>query len=1373
MTIVWKWLRAFALLGFLVFSPTSLSAKNLCPDLTGQVYDPTDDIIVTTYHSHMGASFGGPITWGEDMGSDGHDQLLMNLVIPANGYNYTGDVLMLTASGNSAAQGFVLTTDGLWSWGPVAEVVDMRSPDTAIGQMSLPSGVSPTDILDIKANSDVFFIVTTNGEVWVAGQNVVQVSGNTDTTANTWHKVETSVGVALTGVVELTGSREVVYVRKSDNTVWTWGRGVALGNGTPGTDETYATQVSSVGLPGGVTLSQLGTYFDNNANSSGILALGSDQKLYGLGYNSDGRLINNGANTFVDIWTEVSTPLGESVLFVSTSDNSEEYASAAIITSPGGGAKNRLYTWGEVNNNNIGHGSSGLVENPSVPAGFVVGTNDPVYTSVGGHAMSFAEKANGGQICFVGHIINGSTGGLTTTANSFSCVGGNSPGWPADADLCFQTPPEGNVTGSVKHKSGTPISGVTIQIQDASGNVVNDANGAPLTTMTLADGTYRFDHVITDDYFIVQIDNPTYISLSDGDDTDDGDAHTNTDTNDNIIPVTVLKNEVDADNNFIDTFPPTATDNSNNTNEDNDATGNVLTDDDGNGIDSDPDGDSLNVSQFVVDGVTYNAGDTATLVNVGTITIAINGDYTFSPVTNYSGSVPTVTYTISDGEGGTDTSTLDITVTAVSDPMSDGNENVTTPEDTPITGNVMNVTDADSTDHTLTTFTVGGTTYNAGQTATLANVGTITIAANGAYTFTPENDFNGAVPQVNYAMVDDNDATDTDTSTLDITVGAVNDGPVAEDDSQSTAMNTAVAVPVLNNDHDPEGDTLTIIDVNTTGTEGNVTFDANGTVIFTPDTDFVGTTTFTYTISDGNGGTATATVTITIIDPTDPANNAVTAVADSASTEVDTAVDIPVVINDYDPDYDDFNLTGITSQPANGTATINDNGTPNDASDDYIEYTPSNGFVGTDTFTYEITDEHGNTDTAIVTVTVVDSTVTDPVPNAVADAVFTEEDTAVNIDVLDNDSHPNTGEERNITGFTQPANGVVTIDDGGTPNDPSDDQFIYTPNTGFVGHDTFMYTITDSNGDSASAAVTVTLKSLRVTLIAFCENDVPYISYDIRLQGLDPSGQTATLTWTGAGGDEEIVTGLPLNDTHYVWAGAQVDGSGNGTVWPGWIEHSDGTWEEVFSDWRRWNPDQSDAMVTVTLSVNPASSVTVQYPPATSVCSANPLVVQDPGAAPAPPPGISASGLPNATDNLNVPITHYGATVINVLANGDSFGSNGPGTVEIKFTQPIYGTVGLDDGGTANDPTDDVLIYTPAADLNNLVDKFTYTITDAAGNTSTATVSLNVNCASSQTSDGGDALGTFSIMLMMFLTLMTGLYFARKEEMRKEEKGEV
>lgn len=525
-------------------------AANLCPDLNGNVYKKSDDIIITTYHSHMGKSFGGPLAWGEDMASDGFDQNAMNLVIPANGYSYTGDILMFTASGNTDAQAFLLTTDGMWSWGATGEVVggSIKSSSPGFGSMTMPAGVTPTDVLDIKANSDVFFLVTNAGEVWVAGQNVISVSGNASETANTWHKVETSSGIALTGAIELTGSREAVYVRKADGTLWTWGTGIALGGGAAVTNMTFATQMDLTAL-GGVSLSQIGTYMDNSPNSSGLLALGSDGVVYGIGYNGDGQLINNtSGDGFVSDWEAVPNLPG-TVLFLATSDNSEEYATAAIITTTA--TTNNLYAWGEANTGNIGF-PNGLIADPTIPNGFNEGSDNPIYTLVGGHAMSFADKSNDGRICFVGHITSGSGGGLQTDPDNFQCFGKNAAGWPDNANLCFQTPPTGTVSGSVKDTVSNPIAGVTVEIQDADGNVVDDVNDIPLSTTTLANGTYSFADVITDDYFIVETDIAGYASVSDGDSSDDSDVKTNTDTNDNKIPLTVEEDENDLDNNFVD-----------------------------------------------------------------------------------------------------------------------------------------------------------------------------------------------------------------------------------------------------------------------------------------------------------------------------------------------------------------------------------------------------------------------------------------------------------------------------------------------------------------------------------------------------------------------------------------------------------------------------------------------------------------------------------------------------------------------------------------------------------------------------------------------------------------------------------------------------
>ncbi|MGK4567251.1 cadherin-like domain-containing protein [Flavobacterium sp. 3HN19-14] len=90
------------------------------------------------------------------------------------------------------------------------------------------------------------------------------------------------------------------------------------------------------------------------------------------------------------------------------------------------------------------------------------------------------------------------------------------------------------------------------------------------------------------------------------------------------------------------------------------------------------------------------------------------------------------------------------------------------------------------------------------------------------------------------------------------------------------------------------------------------------------------------------------------------------------------------------------------TQGANGTVTVNDNGTPNDPTDDTVTYTPNANFFGSDSFTYTITDASGDTATATVNVTINPDT-TD-VPAAVNDLATTLEDTPVTVNVLVNDS---------------------------------------------------------------------------------------------------------------------------------------------------------------------------------------------------------------------------------------------------------------------------------------------------------------------------------------------------------------------------------
>ncbi|MCD8543685.1 MAG: cadherin-like domain-containing protein, partial [Sulfurospirillum cavolei] len=149
------------------------------------------------------------------------------------------------------------------------------------------------------------------------------------------------------------------------------------------------------------------------------------------------------------------------------------------------------------------------------------------------------------------------------------------------------------------------------------------------------------------------------------------------------------------------------------------------------------------------------------------------GSYTFIPAANYNGSVPTISYTTTDGTS-SDTSSLNISVTAVTDGFSDADETVSTTEDTTLSGSVLSGTTSVDGSVSVSGFSVNGTSYAAGTTATITGVGTISIASDGSYTFIPAANYNGSVPTISYTTTD---GTSSDTSSLNISVTAVTDAP--------------------------------------------------------------------------------------------------------------------------------------------------------------------------------------------------------------------------------------------------------------------------------------------------------------------------------------------------------------------------------------------------------------------------------------------------------------------------------------------------------------------------------------------------------------------------------------------------------------------
>lgn len=187
-----------------------------------------------------------------------------------------------------------------------------------------------------------------------------------------------------------------------------------------------------------------------------------------------------------------------------------------------------------------------------------------------------------------------------------------------------------------------------------------------------------------------------------------------------------------------------------------------------------------------------------------------------------------------------------------------------------------------------------------------------------------------------------------------------------------------------------------------------------------------------------------------IVDNRSSEATAPVAADDTVSTTKGVATTIRVLDNDADTDGEPLTIASVGA-PGHGTVAINDDGT--------LAYTPTAGFSGTDGFTYALDDGCGGTVEGTVTVDV-----RNQAPVAVDDGADTYRGTAIEVDVMANDSDPD-GDTIEPAIDSEPENGTVAVTADGT--------MLYTPEPGFVGTDTFAYTIDDGDGGTAVGTVAV------------------------------------------------------------------------------------------------------------------------------------------------------------------------------------------------------------------------------------------------------------------------------------------------------------
>ncbi|HHK8636266.1 TPA: tandem-95 repeat protein [Vibrio parahaemolyticus] len=476
----------------------------------------------------------------------------------------------------------------------------------------------------------------------------------------------------------------------------------------------------------------------------------------------------------------------------------------------------------------------------------------------------------------------------------------------------------------------------------------------------------------------------------------------------------------------------------------------------------------------------------------GSVSVNPDGSVTYTPNDSYHG-IDSFTYIVTSG-GVSESTTVNVDVTPENDAPVAKDDTAITDEDTPVTIDVLpNDTDVD------------GDKLSIESASVPKEQGTVEVV-NGKLVFTPTENFNGDA-EITYTVTD---GALTDQATVKVTVNAVNDTPVVESNIADQAL--------------AEDFTPYTIDLNTAfsdvdNVDGELTFSVsgnsniqvaivNGIATITPTADWNGSETLTFTATDPSGESISQTVNFTVAPVAD-------IVADKATVVEDTSTVIKVLGNDtFEGDGKVVSLD-TNNGPANGTVSVNPDGS--------VTYTPNDNYHGTDSFTYIVTSGGVSESTTVS----VDVTPVNDAPVAKDDIATTQEDTAVTIDVLPNDTDVD-GDKLSIQSASVPeAQGKVEIVDG---------KLVFTPAENFNGHAEIIYTVTDGELTD-EAKVTVTVNPV---------NDAPTIKVDavesITEDAVNTDTVVATLTVRDTDTPEDQLTVSLENNSngYFVLVGNEV-----------------------------------------------------------------------------------------------------------------------------------------------------------------------------------------------------------------------------------------
>jgi hypothetical protein len=517
-------------------------------------------------------------------------------------------------------------------------------------------------------------------------------------------------------------------------------------------------------------------------------------------------------------------------------------------------------------------------------------------------------------------------------------------------------------------------------------------------------------------------------------------------------------------------------------------------------------------------GIQSSISNTQGVWNVNTL-----GVLTFTPALNFNGNA-SITYKVQDDSlAYSNIATVSVTVNPINDAPVATNNSGSTNEDTPITINILtndydvdNLLDSSSVDLNLILAGIQNSFSSASASWSVSSTGNLII--------NPTLNFNGLV-SIDYKVKDALGLL-SNTATVSINVIAVNDAPVAVNDTLNTNEDLAVSMNLLINDYDVDNAlSSTTVDLNVVNpgvqtanvtTAGSWSVNTAGLITYTPVANFFGQATLNYTVKDASGLVSNNAQIIVIVNPV---NDAPVAVNNTGLTQEDTPLTLNILSNDTDIDNSidsasvdfDFVTVGIQSNFTNaaGSWSVNTHGV--------LTFTPILNYFGNATISYTVADILGlNSNTANITISV---TSMNDAPLAVNDTLNTTEDNQVSMNILTNDSDVDNAISSNTVDLNPGTPGIQNNFAGinGTFSVNSTGVISFTPTANFFGVTGATYTVKDVSGAvSNTATINVNVSPINdapfaANNIATTAEDTP-ISLNILANDLDVENQLDSTT---------------------------------------------------------------------------------------------------------------------------------------------------------------------------------------------------------------------------------------------------------------------